>query len=94
MEKATTPKHSSSPSPLATMIIGDSQAISSTFLGAVDEYDPLHPNDFEEYNKMPAEQKKAYAISAKAGNEFSGAMTEIGNSVTLKAKTKVVTILN
>ena len=58
MEKASTPKHSSSPSPLANMIIGDSSAISSTFLGAVDEYDPLHPNDYEEYTKIVKERRQ------------------------------------
>lgn len=52
-----------------------------------EQFDAAMVKAQEEYNKMPAEQKKAYAISAKAGNEFSGAMTEIGNSVTLKAKT-------
>ena len=57
MEKVIPPAKNSPTPSLANMIIGDSQAISSTFLGAVDEYDPLHPNDYEDYLKQIKKRK-------------------------------------
>lgn len=53
--EAITPTTRSAPS----MFIGvESTAISSTFLGATDEYDPVHPNDYEEQAKKVKERRQ------------------------------------
>ena len=54
MEKTPAPAST----PLSNMFLGDSQGISSTFLGATDEYEPLHPNDYEDYVKILKDRRQ------------------------------------